>query len=146
MAKSCWQDHRFDQSCFRYSNCRPRKLLLREHDFIYGFTPWMGLASVGSTIGRRTGANGNMGTSFSPRDFLFTLLLKVGVAASIAALLARWNTFCRVLFTEERDVDHKIKLMFFMVPPLILGGTRRLVASQYRLAGFSLDAAFLSGV
>jgi len=53
-----------------------------------------------------------MDAPFSPRDFLFTLLLKVGVAASIAALLARWNTFRRVLFTEERDVDQKIKLMF----------------------------------
>ena len=51
--------------------------------------------------------------TFSPRDFLFTLLLKVGVAASIAALLARWNTFRRVLFTEERDVDQKMKLMLF---------------------------------
>lgn len=58
-----------------------------------------------------------MDTIFSPRDFLFTLLLKVGVAASIAALLARWNTFRRVLFTEERDVDQKMKLLFFMVPP-----------------------------
>ena len=67
-----------------------------------------------------------MDSSFSPRDFLFTLLLKVGVAASIAALLARWNTFRRVLFTEERDVDQKIKLM--MAAPLafclaLLGGS-----------------------
>src|SRR6266849_2971268 len=84
--------------------------------------------------------------SFSPRDFLFTLLLKVGVAASIGALLARWNTFRRVLFTEERDVDQKIKLMFFMVPPLILGVTLRLVGTQYRFADLSLEGAFLMGL
>src|SRR6266436_1002137 len=84
--------------------------------------------------------------SFSPRDFLFTLLLKVGVAASIAALLARWNTFRRVLFTEERDVDQKIKLIFFMVPPLILGVTLRLVGAQYRFADLSLEGAFLMGL
>src|SRR6266700_5292871 len=84
--------------------------------------------------------------SFSPRDFLFTLLLKVGVAASIGALLARWNTFRRVLFTEERDVDQKIKLMFFMVPPLILGVTLRLVGSTYRFADLSLEGAFLMGL
>jgi len=42
------------------------------------------------------------------RDLLFTLLLKVGVASSIAALLARWNAFRRVLFTEERDPDQKL--------------------------------------
>ena len=41
-----------------------------------------------------------MESIFSTRDFLFTLLLKVGVAASFAALLARWNTFRRVLFEE----------------------------------------------
>src|SRR5882757_8627778 len=84
--------------------------------------------------------------SFSPRDFLFTLLLKVGVAASIGALLARWNTFRRVLFTEERDVDQKFKLMFFMVPPLILGVTLRLVGTQYRFADLSLEGAFLMGL
>ena len=61
------------------------------------------------------------------RELLFTLLLKVGVASSIAALLARWNTFRRVLFTEERDPDQKLKLMLFMTPPLIVGVTLRLV-------------------
>src|SRR5215467_2157424 len=87
-----------------------------------------------------------METPFSPRDFLFTLLLKVGVAASIAALLARWNTLRRVLFTEERDVDQKIKLMVFLTPPLILGVTLRLVGSPYRFADLSLEGAFLMGL
>src|ERR1700747_2661053 len=85
-------------------------------------------------------------SSFSPRDFLFTLLLKVGVAASIGALLARWDTVRRGLFTEERDVDQKIKLMFFMVPPLILGVTLRLVGAPYRFADLSLEGAFLMGL
>jgi hypothetical protein len=61
-----------------------------------------------------------MDTTLSIRELLFTLLLKVGVASSIAALLARWNTFRRVLFTEERDADQKLKLMLFMAPPLIV--------------------------
>src|SRR6266403_1719937 len=55
-----------------------------------------------------------MDTPTSVRDLLFTLLLKVGVASSIAALLARWNTFRRVLFTEDRDLDLKVKLMLFL--------------------------------
>ncbi len=88
----------------------------------------------------------NMDAPFSPRDFLFTLLLKVGVAASIAALLARWNTFRRVLFTEQRDVDQKLKLMLFMTPPLVLGVTLRLVGSTYRFADLSLEGAFLMGL
>src|ERR1700681_1650613 len=80
------------------------------------------------------------------RDLLFTLLLKVGVAASIAALLARWNTFRRVLFTEERDPDQKLKLMLFMTPPLILGVSLRLVGFPYRFADLSLEGAFLMGL
>jgi two-component system LytT family sensor kinase len=85
-------------------------------------------------------------TAFSVRDLLFTLLLKVGVAASFAALLARWNTFRRVLFTEERDPDQKLKLMFFMTPPLIVGVTLRLVGLPYRFADLSVEGAFLMGL
>src|SRR6266487_5132457 len=80
------------------------------------------------------------------RDLLFTLLLKVGVASSISALLARWNTFRRVLFTEERDVDQKVKLMLFMAPALIVGVTLRLVGSTYKFADLSLEGAFLMGL
>jgi two-component system LytT family sensor kinase len=85
-------------------------------------------------------------TAFSVRDFLFTLLLKVGVAASFAALLARWNTFRRVLFTEERDPDQKLKLMLFMTPPLIVGVALRLVGQLYRFADLSVEGAFLMGL
>jgi two-component system, LytTR family, sensor kinase len=85
-------------------------------------------------------------TSISTKDLLFTLLLKVGVAASFAALLARWTTFRRVLFTEERDPDQKLKLMIFMTPPLILGVLLRLVGLPYRFADLSLEGAFLMGL
>jgi two-component system LytT family sensor kinase len=87
-----------------------------------------------------------MDTLTSVKDLLFTLLLKVGVASSIAALLARWNTFRRVLFTEERDPDQKLKLMLFMTPPVIVGVTLRLVGFQYRFADGSLEGAFLMGL
>ena len=81
------------------------------------------------------------------RDLLFTLLLKVGVASSIAALLARWNAFRRVLFTEERDPDQKLKLMLFMTPALIVGVTLRLVGGpSYAFADLSLEGAFLMGL
>ncbi len=87
-----------------------------------------------------------MDTAASFRDLLFTLLLKVGVASSFAALLARWNTFRRVLFTEQRDPDQKLKLMLFMVPPLILGVMLRLVGKPYWFADLSLEGAFLMGL
>src|SRR6266853_3727788 len=88
-----------------------------------------------------------MDTATSVRDLLFTLLLKVGVASSIAALLARWNAFRRVLFTEERDPDQKLKLMVFMTPALIVGVTLRLVGgAPYSFSDLSLEGAFLMGL
>jgi len=81
------------------------------------------------------------------REFLFTLLLKVAVASSFAALLVRWNSFRRVIFTEQRDADQKLKLMVFMVAPLILGVTLRLIGgSTYSFADLSLEGAFLMGL
>src|SRR3989441_6512783 len=88
-----------------------------------------------------------MDTATSVRDLLFTLLLKVGVASSIAALLARWNTFRRVLFSEQRDPDQKVKLMLFMTPALLVGVTLRLVGGPpYAFADLSLEGAFLMGL
>jgi two-component system LytT family sensor kinase len=87
-----------------------------------------------------------MDTAFSVKDLLFTLLLKVGVASSFAALLARWQTFRRVLFTEERDPDQKLKLMLFMTPPLVVGVALRLVGFPYRFADLSVEGAFLMGL
>ncbi|HYA63735.1 MAG TPA: histidine kinase [Candidatus Sulfotelmatobacter sp.] len=87
-----------------------------------------------------------MGTTLTIQELLFTLLLKVGVASSIAALLARWNTFRRVLFTEERDADQKLKLMLFLVPPLIVGVILRLLSPAYEFADLSLEGAFLMGL
>src|SRR6266566_4936541 len=71
----------------------------------------------------------------SPQVLLFTLLLKVGVAASMAALLARWAVFRRVLFTEVRDSDQKVKLLLFLTPVLAISVLLRLVGTPYRLAG-----------
>src|SRR5260370_6867056 len=88
-----------------------------------------------------------MDTATSVRDLLFTLLLKVGVASSISALLARWNAFRRVLFTEDRDPDQKLKLMLFMTPALIVGVTLRLVGGPPdAFADLSLEGAFLMGL
>src|ERR1700741_876391 len=86
-----------------------------------------------------------MDTTLKIQDRLFTLLLKVGVASSIAALLARWNMFRRVLFTEERDADQKLKLMLFLVPPLIVGVILRLLTA-YQFADLSVEGAFLMGL
>ena len=79
-------------------------------------------------------------------DLLLTLLLHVGAAASICAWLARSATFRKVLFTELRDSDQKLKLMLFVTPPLFAGVLLRLVGQPYRAADLMLEGSFLLGV
>ena len=79
-------------------------------------------------------------------DLLLTLLLHVGAAASICAWLARSATFRKVLFTELRDSDQKLKLMLFVTPPLFAGVLLRLVGQPYRAADLMLEGSFLLGL
>jgi two-component system LytT family sensor kinase len=79
-------------------------------------------------------------------DLLLTLLLHVGAAASICAWLARSATFRKVLFTELRDSDQKLKLMLFVTPPLAFGVFLRIVGQPYRAADLTLEGSFLLGL
>lgn len=80
----------------------------------------------------------------SAKDLLFTLVLKVGFAASLAALLVRFARFRRVLFTEERDSDKKALLLLFLTPPLAIGVVLRLVG--YQFFDLTLAGSFLMGL
>ena len=79
-------------------------------------------------------------------DLLLTLLLHVGAAASICAWLARSATFRKVLFTELRDSDQKLKLMLFVTPPLAFGVILRILGAPYRAADLMLEGSFLLGL
>jgi two-component system LytT family sensor kinase len=79
-------------------------------------------------------------------NLLLTLLLHVGTAASICAWLARSATFRKVLFTELRDSDQKLKLMLFVTPPLAFGVFLRIVGQPYRAADLMLEGSFLLGL
>ena len=68
-------------------------------------------------------------------DLLLTLLLHVGAAASICAWLARSATFRKVLFTELRDSDQKLKLMLFVTPPLAFGVILRILGATVSRRG-----------
>jgi len=54
------------------------------------------------------------------KNLVFALVLKVGWAASLAALLVRFSTFRKILFTENRDSDQKVQLMLFLAPPSVM--------------------------
>jgi len=82
------------------------------------------------------------------RELLFILLLKVGSSAAIAAIVVRSATFRKVLFTEIRNPDLKLKLMLFLTPPLMLGVLLRFVGAgaPYRFADLTLEGAFILGL
>src|ERR1700722_14081884 len=78
------------------------------------------------------------------RDLLFILILKVCWAAALAALLVRFRSFRRLVFTEKRDSDQKVMLLLFLTPPLAIGVLLRLVG--YRFFDLSLEGSFLMGL
>src|SRR6201987_3393484 len=79
------------------------------------------------------------------RDLLFILIRKVCWAAAPAALLVRFRSFRRLLFTENRDSDQKVILLLFLTPPLALGIILRIVG-QYHFFDLMLEGSFLMGL
>jgi two-component system, LytTR family, sensor kinase len=86
-----------------------------------------------------------MGALLAGKDLLFTLVLKVGWAAALAALLVRFRSFRKLVFTENRDSDQKVMLLLFLVPPLAIGTMLRLVAG-YSFFDLTLEGSFLMGL
>lgn len=80
----------------------------------------------------------------SGRDLLFILILKVCWAAALAALLVRFRSFRKLVFTENRDSDQKVMLLLFLTPPLAIGVLLRLVG--YRFFDLTLEGSFLMGL
>jgi two-component system LytT family sensor kinase len=85
-----------------------------------------------------------MGTLTGGSDLLFTLVLKVGFAAALAALLVRFRSFRKLVFTEVRDSDQKVMLLLFLTPPLAIGIMLRLFG--YHFFDLMLEGSFLMGL
>jgi two-component system, LytTR family, sensor kinase len=81
----------------------------------------------------------------SGKDLLFAMILKVGFASALAALLVRFRSFRNLLFTEIRDSDQKVMLLLFLTPPLAIGVFLRLFGG-YRFFDLTLEGSFLMGL
>ncbi len=85
-----------------------------------------------------------METLSGGRELLFTLVLKVGWAAALAALLVRFRSFRKLVFTENRDSDQKVMLLLFLcrrwrsAPCCACWG--------YRFFDLTLEGSFLMGL
>jgi two-component system LytT family sensor kinase len=77
---------------------------------------------------------------------LITLLVKFGVAASVASVLARVTTFRRLFFAERRTPQQTLALLAFIVVPLTLGVWVRIRVSNFLAADVSFETAILLGL
>ena len=77
---------------------------------------------------------------------LVTLLVKLGVVASVASILARAASFRRLFFAEKRRRTQTLALLAFFLVPLTLGVWVRLVVPNFLAADISFEAVVLLGL
>jgi two-component system LytT family sensor kinase len=80
------------------------------------------------------------------RLLLITLLVKLGVVASVASVLARASTFRRLLFAERRHTGQMVALLAFFLVPLTLGVWFRILVPNFLAADISFEAIVLLGL
>ena len=76
---------------------------------------------------------------------LVTLLIKLGVIASLASIIARFGTFKRLIFVEQRTPRQKLQFAAFLGVPFMLAVLTRLLA-HYQGADLSLEVTVLAGL
>jgi two-component system LytT family sensor kinase len=80
------------------------------------------------------------------RIILITLLVKLGVVASVASVLARGSTFRRLFFAEQRTPRQTLALLAFFVVPLTLGVWIRFWVPNFLAADISFETVILLGL
>src|SRR3989304_1250457 len=76
-----------------------------------------------------------MGPALPLQSVVFTLLFRLGVAASIAALIARSTLFQRFLREEKRGVDERLLFVLLYGPPVAIGVLTRILLRYQATAG-----------
>ncbi len=87
----------------------------------------------------------NSSVNSSSAIILVTLLIKLGVIASLASIIARFDKFRRLLLVEVREPKQKLLFAAFLGVPFMLGVLTRLVV-HYQGADLSLEATVLGGL
>jgi two-component system LytT family sensor kinase len=77
---------------------------------------------------------------------LITLLVKLGVAASVASVLARASSFRRLFFAEQRSPRQTLALLAFFLVPLTLGVWIRFWVPNFLAADISFETVVLLGL
>ena len=80
------------------------------------------------------------------RLILITLLVKLGVMASVASVLARASSFRRLFFAENRKPRQTLALLAFFLVPLTLGVWIRTTVPNFLAADISFETIILLGL
>ncbi len=75
-----------------------------------------------------------------------TLLVKLGVMASVASVLARVTTFRRLFFAEKRSPRQTLALLAFFLVPLTVGVWLRFRVPNFLAADISFETIILLGL
>ena len=76
---------------------------------------------------------------------LITLLVKLGVVASAASVLARVTTFRRLFFVDQRRPRQTLALLAFFLVPLTLGVWIRIAVPNFQAADISFETTIILG-
>ncbi len=78
-------------------------------------------------------------------QILVTLLIKLGVIASLASIIARFGHFRRLIFVEQRTPRQKLLFSVFLGVPFMLGVFTRLLAG-FKSGDLNLEITVVSGL
>src|SRR5579862_1283744 len=80
------------------------------------------------------------------RSFLISLLIKLGVVASIASILARWSTFQAMLMQNSRTLNQRLALSVWLSAVFAASVATRVVSPSYAAADLGLEGSFIAGL
>ena len=83
---------------------------------------------------------------FDSELILITLLVKLGVAASVSSALARSGSFQKLLFQEDRSGTQTLSLLAWICIPLTLGVWARMVVPNFYAADIAFETVIILGV
>jgi two-component system LytT family sensor kinase len=78
--------------------------------------------------------------------YLVTLLVKLGVVASLASILVRWSAVKRMLMRESRTISERMKLSLWFSGVFAASVATRVVSSTYQAADLGLEGSLLAGL
>jgi two-component system LytT family sensor kinase len=80
------------------------------------------------------------------RSFLISLLIKLGVVASIASILARWGAFKAILMQDSRTLNQRLALSMWLSAVFGASVATRVVSRTYSAADLGLEGSFIAGL